>query len=368
MAEGSSQLLTALVVVVLASVMAKPVLMSSEGRSAPAVFVFGDSLFDVGNNNFLPLSIAKADFPHNGVDFPGGTPTGRFSNGYNIADCLAKSYGFNASPSAFLSLTEAQLEKSIHEGINFASAGSGILEITGSQLGEVISMDAQIQYFNTSLQSFTAGRHSSARRAPLSKSIFLISAGSNDLFGFYQSNASPSNLTTSEFITLMTSKHREQLRTLYSLGARRFGIMGLGLIGCCPSQRILTASGGCVAELNDYALQFHLALKKVLGKLSSMHKGMKYSLGEGHTMATMITSQPLTYGFKEVTNACCGCGRLDGQFACTPIATLCTDRESHYFWDWFHPTETAAKLFAKMLYGGTPELASPINFRELAED
>lgn len=54
----------------------------------PALFVFGDSLVDVGNNNHLPLSIAKADFPHNGIDFPTHKPTGRFSNGKNAADFL----------------------------------------------------------------------------------------------------------------------------------------------------------------------------------------------------------------------------------------------------------------------------------------
>ncbi|KAI3513191.1 hypothetical protein L1887_20518 [Cichorium endivia] len=59
--------------------------------AAPAVYMFGDSLVDVGNNNYLPLSIAKADFPHNGVDFPAGNPIGRFSNGMNVADFLGSS-------------------------------------------------------------------------------------------------------------------------------------------------------------------------------------------------------------------------------------------------------------------------------------
>ena len=54
----------------------------------PAIIVFGDSTADVGDNNFLPGNQAKANFPHNGIDFPGGTPTGRFSNGYNSIDFL----------------------------------------------------------------------------------------------------------------------------------------------------------------------------------------------------------------------------------------------------------------------------------------
>lgn len=50
----------------------------------PAMFVFGDSLIDNGNNNNLP-SFAKANYYPYGIDFSGG-PTGRFSNGYTIVD------------------------------------------------------------------------------------------------------------------------------------------------------------------------------------------------------------------------------------------------------------------------------------------
>lgn len=54
----------------------------------PGIYMFGDSLVDVGNNNHLSLSLAKANFPHNGIDFPTGEATGRFSNGKNVADFL----------------------------------------------------------------------------------------------------------------------------------------------------------------------------------------------------------------------------------------------------------------------------------------
>lgn len=56
----------------------------------PAMFVFGDSLVDVGNNNFLALSLAKANLPHYGIDLPNQKPNGRFTNGMNPADFLGK--------------------------------------------------------------------------------------------------------------------------------------------------------------------------------------------------------------------------------------------------------------------------------------
>lgn len=55
---------------------------------ARALFVFGDSLVDSGNNNFLATS-ARADAPPYGIDFPTRRPTGRFSNGLNIPDIIS---------------------------------------------------------------------------------------------------------------------------------------------------------------------------------------------------------------------------------------------------------------------------------------
>lgn len=57
-----------------------------EGRRA--FFVFGDSLVDNGNNNFLATS-ARADSPPYGIDYPTHRPTGRFSNGLNIPDIIS---------------------------------------------------------------------------------------------------------------------------------------------------------------------------------------------------------------------------------------------------------------------------------------
>ena len=58
--------------------------------AAPALYVLGDSLVDVGNNNRLATPF-RADFPHNGVDYPGHLATGRFSNGHNLADFVGRS-------------------------------------------------------------------------------------------------------------------------------------------------------------------------------------------------------------------------------------------------------------------------------------
>jgi hypothetical protein len=52
-------------------------------------FVFGDSLVDAGNNDYL-FTLSKADSPPYGIDFKpsGGQPTGRFTNGQTIPDIV----------------------------------------------------------------------------------------------------------------------------------------------------------------------------------------------------------------------------------------------------------------------------------------
>lgn len=58
------------------------------GDEIPASFVFGDSLVDAGNNNYI-VSLSKADFAPNGIDLmPYRQPTGRYTNGRTIADIL----------------------------------------------------------------------------------------------------------------------------------------------------------------------------------------------------------------------------------------------------------------------------------------
>ena len=64
------------------------ILAAHKVEGARAFFVFGDSLVDNGNNNYLATT-ARADAPPYGIDYPTRRPTGRFSNGYNIPDFIS---------------------------------------------------------------------------------------------------------------------------------------------------------------------------------------------------------------------------------------------------------------------------------------
>jgi hypothetical protein len=61
---------------------------SANQTRAPALFVFGDSIVDPGNNNVIETTLIHCNFPPYGQDFPGHNATGRFSNGKVPGDIL----------------------------------------------------------------------------------------------------------------------------------------------------------------------------------------------------------------------------------------------------------------------------------------
>ncbi|XP_044507144.1 GDSL esterase/lipase At5g55050-like [Mangifera indica] len=344
------------------------VVFHSADAQVPPIFIFGDSTADVGTDNFLPGSTARADFPHNGIDFPNKRPTGRFSNGLNSADLLAKLMGYKRSPPPFFSSNIAYAaKKNSFRGINFASGGSGLLDVTGQTVNNqknVVPLSEQIEQFFNVHGKLMAAIGPAGTENFLSKSLFFISTGSNDIFTYYHST---STLPKQEFISTLALAYENYLRALLNLGARKFGIISVPPIGCCPSQRIYNATGGCLEELNEYARAFHVSMETLMCKLSSEYKDMKYSLGNTYEMTINVIDNPAVFKFKEVKSACCGDGKFNGESFCVPNATLCSKRHQYLFWDLFHPTQTASKLAAVTLYTSDEQrFVSPINFSQLA--
>lgn len=65
-----------------------------------AIFAFGDSIIDSGNNNFLG-SVAKSNYWPYGCDFNQG-PTGRFCNGKTVIDLLGNLFSQSSLSSSLL--------------------------------------------------------------------------------------------------------------------------------------------------------------------------------------------------------------------------------------------------------------------------
>jgi hypothetical protein len=108
-------------------------IQSNEVRRPPsfsALFVFGDSTVDAGNNDYL-VTIAKSNFPPYGRDFIDHKPTGRFSNGRLATDFMAAALGVKETVPPFLDPTLTSQD--IITGVSFASGGSGLYCLYGSK-------------------------------------------------------------------------------------------------------------------------------------------------------------------------------------------------------------------------------------------
>lgn len=63
--------------------------------------------------------------------------------------------------------------------------------------------------------------------------------------------------------------------------------------------------------------------------------------------------------------ACCGLGELNARAPCLPVSNLCPTRQDHVFWDQYHPTEAASRIFVDRIFYGPSTYTSPINMRQL---
>lgn len=80
------------------------------------------------------------------------------------------------------------------------------------------------------------------------------------------------------------------------MGARKFGIVSVPSIGCCPAVRAAYNATGCVEELNAYARIFHTVLETLLNLLTSQLIEMKYALGNAYEITINMIEDPLAFG------------------------------------------------------------------------
>lgn len=323
------------------------------------MFVFGDSLGDVGNNNHLPFSILKANFPHNGIDYPGRKPTGRFSNGKNTVDFIAEKINLPTSPPPYLAVRHAKPEAFMN-GVNFASGGAGVLDSTNKK--HSITLDEQIEYYSKVHSQLSGKLERTGLQAYLSKSLFAVVVGSNDIFAHLKSKHAANDTS---IIDQMVSTHRQQLKKLYELGARKFAMIGTGPIGCTPSLREHGKSKECNEEANRLAVDFGVGVGRLMHGMSSELVDVNYTFFNTTVSLLDYIQNPREHGFVEVKAACCGLGDLKAKIACLPFSTYCSNRDHHIFWDFYHPTQIVSRMSADIIFHGSAPFTSPLNLNQL---
>lgn len=161
----------------------KPSPSPNPKKKYKAIFTFGDSLLDSGNNNFI-FTLIKADHPPYGQSFPGRISTGRFSDGKLISDFIASCLGIKDTIPPFLELNLLLSKQEFGSGVSFASAGSGLDELT-SVITKTIPVKKQTEHFKTYVDKLRAGFGDAEATNIVSQSLVFIAAGSEDFYVNY---------------------------------------------------------------------------------------------------------------------------------------------------------------------------------------
>ncbi|GMH31537.1 hypothetical protein Nepgr_033380 [Nepenthes gracilis] len=312
-------------------------------------FIFGDSLSDVGNNQYLSRSLAKANLPWYGIDFGDGLPNGRYTNGRTVADIIGDAMGLPRPP-AFLdpSLTDDVILKN---GVNYASGGGGILNETGSLFIQRLCFYKQIELFQATQDVVRAKVGGRAADKFFQSARYVVALGSNDFINNYLMPIYGDSYKYNDqsFISYLVNTLGAQLKLLHSLGARELMVFGLGPMGCIPLQLVLSSTGGCQERVNNLALSFNQATSKLVDGLSKTLPNASFRFGHAYDVVNDVISNPGKYGFSNSNSPCCSFGRIRPALTCVPLSKLCKDRSKYFFWDEYHPSDTANQIIAKEL-------------------
>ncbi|KAB1209149.1 GDSL esterase/lipase 2 [Morella rubra] len=305
-----------------------------------ALFVFGDSLYDVGNNNYINTN---SDYRSNVWPYGETTfkyPTGRFSDGRIIPDFIAE-YAKLPLISPYLNPAYRQYA----DGANFASAGAGAL--VGTHRGFVVDLQAQLSYFKNLIGMLRRKLGDTDARALLGRAVYLFSIGINDYLAPFATNSN------ARYLLILIAYFRA--KEIHKNGGRKFGFQSLPPVGSLPSRRAVN-HGAATEEAIARVILHNKVLPKVLVKLERKQlKGFRYS------MANMVQGREdrmlWNCPYRGINS--CGGRRSVKEYE------LCDDPKEYVFFDSAHPSQTAHEQLAKLTWSGTPIHTGTYNLKAL---
>ncbi|KAF4377195.1 hypothetical protein G4B88_009187 [Cannabis sativa] len=342
------------------------------------MFVFGSSLVDNGNNNFINNSLAKANYLPYGLDFPLG-PSGRFTNGKNVIDLIGEKLRLPFIPAFADPSTKG---RRIVHGVSFASGGSGILDDTGSIAGNVISLRKQIRNFEKVTLPDLEGEIGCKGKKNLKDYLFVVGSGSNDYSFNYFLTGLNHKITLQDFTTNLTISLSHHLKKLYRLGGRKFVLMSINPIGCSPMVRTMVQhstptqnrnrnQNRCIQGLNIAAQLFNNHLKSLVDTMKPQMPGSALLYVNSYKIIRDIIRNPFQKGFKEASKPCCKVATLSeggNGVLCKREGSVCGNRSNHVFFDGLHPTEAVNIQIANKAFASTlPTEVYPINIQQLLQ-
>ncbi|MED6148371.1 hypothetical protein PIB30_052619 [Stylosanthes scabra] len=319
-----------------------------------ALFVFGDSLYDPGNNLYLQQknrSLLPSDhYPYGKTFF--NHPTGRFSDGRIVPDFIG------------LPILSAYL-KAQHTpftyGANFASAGAAVTIASNSN----IWLPRQMRYFKEVVKSLRQEVGYIRAERVLKDAVYLFSIGGNDYNVLHMLNPNATKSYRMAFINKVVRNLTTVFKEIYSIGGRKFGYQNVGPLGCSPISRVIS-SGDCDPILMEMASQHNKAFAKALNNLHHHLPGFRYALFDYYNALLDRINHPSKYGLKEGKVACCGNGPYR-RMGCGngKKFEVCKNPSEYVWFDFAHPVEKVNNQIAMLLWNASPNVTAPYNVAQL---
>lgn len=294
-----------------------------------SLYVFGDSLTDVGNT--LTLT-SLSGFP---LPIPPETRyyQGRFTNGPNAADYLWQKIGNRTPVQAVENFISQQknITSRRSQAVSFAYGGSET-GFNNSVLGQfnVTGLLGQVGMFRVMKTDDKSEE----------EAVALIWSGGNDYFNQFAKNQPVSS-------ELVVGKIEQAIVNLYESGLRRFLVPNLPDLGSVPIAHIMAgiyAAPNIPNDLTADTLDHNRKLGDMIKRLKKLPKIKLYQVDIYGLINSILTPQLILPG------PAAGC-------LYSPVVTLETcpavDFESGnglVFWDETHPTTAVHKVFADAMF------------------
>ncbi|KAK9195148.1 hypothetical protein WN943_003267 [Citrus x changshan-huyou] len=284
-------------------------LQSQENEKLLGIIAFGDSILDTGNNNNL-ISLIKCNFPPYGQDFIGGKPTGRFCNGKVLTDLIAEGLGVKETVPAY---SDPNLQsKDLATGVCFPSGGAELDPLTSS-ITSVIPISEQLENFKEYIRKLKGLVGEEGANKIISNSLFLLSAGNNDLGITYG--------------ILRLIKYDISTYTSITLHG--------GLMRSCGD------------DDNKAAELFNSKLLAEMKNLSSFLPQAKIVYVDIYNPLLDLINNPVKSSFSVPDRSCCGTGTIETSVLCNQLIPFTCDNVSEFvFWDSAHPSEKTYMIIA----------------------
>ncbi|CAH2036626.1 unnamed protein product [Thlaspi arvense] len=348
MASNSSLVVSVLVLVV-CSLFHNLVIVSGQNVPAVALFTFGDSNFDAGNEKFLTSRTLAQNF------WPYGKsrddPNGKYSDGKIIPDFIAKFMGIRHDlPPAFKPGVD------LSRGASFAV---GYASILGSPK-DSLTMNQQVMKFRQMLSNW--------KEDYITKSVFMISIGMEDYYNFTKTNPNADASAQQAFVVSVINRLKSDINMLYSSGASKFVVHMIAPLGCLPIVRQEFETGSdCYEKLNDLAKQHNAKIGPMLNELAKTKPGFQFTVFDFYNVILRRTQRNMNYRYSFTNISCCGIGSHNAYGCGLPNvhSKLCEYQRSYLYFDARHNSEKAQESFAHLLFGADPNVVQPMTVREL---